>query len=340
MRCTGSIASVGVLVIFSIPTSTFGHHSRVEFQETTQAITGELVSVSWTNPHVTLQLRVTDEQGRSSVWHLEGWNSPYILRRTGVTEADLVPGDVVTVAGRASGRRANTFLLTHLLRPDGTEVILAANLDPFFGARQLGGIAQWSTERADTASVTGDRHGIFRTWSVEYIYAEKHDFPYTEQAIQSREGWDELDSFVVNCDPRGVPLILWENPWPFEFIDEGDRYLIRYQYLGNVRTVHMNSSGTDTEPAPSRLGYSVGHWEGDTLIVETSRISWPYFDVDGTRVSDQLTTEERFILGPDGQSLQYQVTFYDSETFTRPATHEQNWLDLGETVEPSSCKAG
>ena len=86
------------------------------------------------------------------------------------------------------------------------------------------------------------------------------------------------------------------------------------------------------------MGYSVGRWEGNTLIVETSRIDWPYFDGGGTPQSADVETVERFAVSQDQERLDYRITITDPVTLTEPAVIERYWLALGETVEPFECQ--
>ena len=66
------------------------------------------------------------------------------------------------------------------------------------------------------------------------------------------------------------------------------------------------------------LDYSVGHWDGDTLVVETTNIDWPYFDDVGTPMSSALRTVERYTLSADAQRLNMEMTVTDPVNFTEP----------------------
>ena len=69
------------------------------------------------------------------------------------------------------------------------------------------------------------------------------------------------------------------------------------------------------------MGYSQGHWEGDTLVIQTSRISWPYFDNIGSiPQSADAEITERFSLSDDGDRLFYEMTVADPATFTEPVS--------------------
>ncbi len=86
------------------------------------------------------------------------------------------------------------------------------------------------------------------------------------------------------------------------------------------------------------MGYSIGRWEDDTLVVTTTNVNWPYFDNIGTPQSEAVHIVERFALSADQARLDYELTVTDPMTFTEPAAYERYWLALGESVQPFDCQ--
>ena len=74
------------------------------------------------------------------------------------------------------------------------------------------------------------------------------------------------------------------------------------------------------------------------MVVETTRINWPYFDNIGTRQSDAVKMVERFTLSDDQSRLNYNLTITDPTTFTEPATIMGHWLAVGEVIAPFACE--
>ena len=70
-----------------------------------------------------------------------------------------------------------------------------------------------------------------------------------------------------------------------EFVDEGEQILLRLEEYDLVRTIHMNADPR-VEPPRAPLGFSTGHWDGGTLVVTTTRISWRYFNTVGIPLSE------------------------------------------------------
>jgi hypothetical protein len=89
---------------------------------------------------------------------------------------------------------------------------------------------------------------------------------------------------------------------------------------GRYRQIYMDGRPLPTDPNPSWLGYSVGRWEGDALVVESAGFndrSW--LDRAGHPHSEKLRVTERFRRVDFGH-LQYQITFDDPETLVKPLT--------------------
>jgi hypothetical protein len=126
-------------------------------------------------------------------------------------------------------------------------------------------------------------------------------------------------------------------PYPMELVDNGDVIVYRQEEFDSARTIHMNPA---TAPAPelSKMGHSVGHWEGETLVVNTSLSTWPYLDGGGTPISADAEYEERFTVSDDGKRLNYTVLVTDPTTFTEPVLLDRFWLWVpGVQVEAYDC---
>jgi len=112
----------------------------------------------------------------------------------------------------------------------------------------------------------------------------------------------------------GVPRSTYL-PYPFQIIQGTGTVMIVYEYAGAVRVVNM---GAPTKsPADSWMGWSNGHWDGDSLVVDvTSLNDQTWFDRAGDWHSDALHVIERYTpIGPD--ALQYEATIDDPKVFTR-----------------------
>ena len=161
----------------------------------------------------------------------------------------------------------------------------------------------------------------------------------TERALAARKSFDQSKSFVVTCEPQGMPTVMnWVYPFEFSQADPST-IVLRSEYFDLERTIHMASATVPDGVPPSRLGYSIGRWEDDgrSLVVDTTALNWPYYDTIGTPLTPDVRITERFTLGADQSALTYRQTVTDSSTFTEPAVHESQHLALGEAVEPFVC---
>jgi hypothetical protein len=119
----------------------------------------------------------------------------------------------------------------------------------------------------------------------------------------------------IKCYLPGVPRATYM-PFPFQIVQSTKDIMFSYEYHGGVRVINM---GAPTQPpADSWMGWSNGHWEGDTLVIDvTGQNDQTWFDRAGDFHSDELHVVERYTLtSPD--VLMYEATMTDPKTFSRP----------------------
>jgi len=126
-------------------------------------------------------------------------------------------------------------------------------------------------------------------------------------------------SAVSSCVPPGVPMSM-QQPYPIEFLFTPGRVTILIETDHIIRRIYTDGSAPPADPDPSYQGTSVGHWEGDTLVVETSAIlpeTSPLMGINGH--SDKLHVTERIHLAsPD--ILEITTTRTDPAVFLEPYT--------------------
>lgn len=190
------------------------------------------------------------------------------------------------------------------------------------GLWQALGTAHWNLEgghavRGPATVVLGALGAI----PAGHSYVEGDTIPYTEEAQAKREEyrseWNLWDP-VVKCFIPGIPRQTYM-PLPLHIVQSEEKIFIAYEWGSGSRLIHLDRPGTRAE-LPSWMGYSLGHWEGDTLVVEvTDQMPDTWFDATGTWHSDQLKVTERYtLMGPD--HIQYEATIEDPQVFTQPWT--------------------
>jgi hypothetical protein len=121
------------------------------------------------------------------------------------------------------------------------------------------------------------------------------------------------------CLPEGVPHGIMQ-PQPFKIFQMPNVIVVLFEVGTTFRQIFMDGRKFPPDPSPSWQGYSVGRWEGDTLVVDTIGFndrSW--LDRRGTPHSEKMRVEERFRRRDFGH-MDLTVTVTDPETFTRPIT--------------------
>jgi hypothetical protein len=118
------------------------------------------------------------------------------------------------------------------------------------------------------------------------------------------------------CAGPGMPRIL-TMPYPFEIKRDGDYLAFIHGWYRWHRVVNM-AGGEADPPLPLTMGFPVGHFEGDTLVVRTTGLSdVTALDASGLPHSEQLVLTERLRVLPDGR-LENRLSIDDAETFTEP----------------------
>ena len=134
----------------------------------------------------------------------------------------------------------------------------------------------------------------------------------------------------ANCLSQGVPKINM-TPEPFKIIQDPGLVVILYEAFDQFRQIFMDGRELPKDPNPSWLGYSVGKWEGDTLVVESTGFNGKiWLDQVGHPSTDAMRVTERFRRRDFGH-LELQATIDDPQAYTKPWTIVQPLVLLPDT---------
>lgn len=140
---------------------------------------------------------------------------------------------------------------------------------------------------------------------------------YQERVEAARAGKVMADP-TAKCLPAGMPRTM-STPFPIEVSVEPNRVLMLFE-AGGVRWIPTRGAKhiAEDDLSPTFMGDSVGHWEGDTLVVDTIGLRGDtVFDSSGTLHSDKMHVVERIrLLSRD--KLEDHMTIEDPEAFTKP----------------------
>ena len=168
--------------------------------------------------------------------------------------------------------------------------------------------------------------------------------PWAAELHRQRVETNSKDNPDAHCLPLGV-MQLHTHGQPRKIVQTPGLIVIMYEANSGLRQIFTDGRPMPKDPEPWWYGYSIGKWEGDTLVVESAHfrdLGW--LDVEGSPLTDQGRIIERF-RRPDYGHLEIEVTIDDPKAYTKPwtVTVHQRILpdtDLIEFVCQENDKAG
>jgi hypothetical protein len=146
--------------------------------------------------------------------------------------------------------------------------------------------------------------------------------PWAETLYKQRRANNSKDDPTANCIVGGVPRSDLVG-YPFKILQVPGMVVILYEAVHSYRQIFTDGRKLPANPQPTWFGYSVGHWEGDVLVVETTGFNdQGWLDNAGKPATDQLRVTERFIRKDFG-NLDIQITIDDPKAYTKPWTVTQ-----------------
>ncbi len=176
---------------------------------------------------------------------------------------------------------------------------------------------------------------------VQAAWSRPTAMPLTAAGRLAMEGFDpaSTDNPRLRCEPTNI-LFDWMFDTPVHRITQHDDHIvIEYGTVGGLnRTIHLDDRAFPEVIEPSLPGYSIGHWEGDVLVVETRGFAPGILSADGyTPHSDQLHVIERFSLDPDSWTLERSYEATDPMYFDGRYTGRDTVLPAELPFEPDIC---
>ena len=318
---------IGLIALVCAPLGAQAHHSIAAFYDrsVTAEVEGVVTAVFWRNPHIGITVLVENEQNEQEEWQLEGGTFNDLMR-TGFELESLNIGDRVRAVGGASRRGRNEIYMSSLVLPSGEEISLA-------------GLGASTTTASAAARGETSATSIFRVWSSGgALYQLRAPLALTPSGQAAVAAWDPVtEDPGLRCEAPGMPNAIL-NPYPIEFIDDGEIIRIRIEEWDAVRAIHMNGEAAALNETPSHLGYSVGRWEGRTLVIETTQIDWPYLDDKGAPQSENVEIVERFTLSENDTRIDHEIIVTDPQYLAEPAIWDAFWVwKPGVRIRPFEC---
>jgi hypothetical protein len=144
--------------------------------------------------------------------------------------------------------------------------------------------------------------------------------PWAKAELDRRRADNDKDNPDAHCLPMGL-LQFHEHVQPRKIVQTKDLVVIIYEANYGLRQIFLDGRKLpDNDPTPWWYGYSVGHWEGDTLVVETTNLrDGGWLDIWGSPLTDKAKITERYTRPKFGQLI-IDVTIDDPKAYTKPFT--------------------
>ena len=331
--------AAGILIVMVSANSAAHHSFAPHFDRTRQVdISGTVTQYEARNPHSYLHVNAIDENGRTREYICESHGVTQ-LTRIGITPQLLKTGTRVHVTGPLSRHSPYMCFFQVVELADGRSF----NVDGPGGSQQTPPQAKLPA-----------RKEIFGTWLLTPVRNRNTGAPQPQMPVLTAAGEKAVAGYdpfkndpVFRCDPVAVARV-WQAPsTPLEIVRNGNDIILHHEWMDVRRIIHMNTKSHPKDGAHSSLGHSIGHWEGDTLVIETGNYSAGVLEqyveqrgqpTKGLLHSPALVTVERLHLDATRQRLVVDVDFTDPEFFTQPPgrnTMEYSPSDL--KIQPFKC---
>jgi hypothetical protein len=319
------------------------HHSfSAEFEaDKTAELSGKIVQVWWSNPHVRYRLEVTRADGETEQWELQALNITG-LQRLGWTQQTVKVGDELEVSGQIGRDGAKKLFVRSVERPDGTQLLTGRGDSAAADPNQI-------------HATPGKRYGygpvsneypidITGAWRNRYKFRvtvddlEPKPTPFTAEGRALYAATDHYQDPALRCLALGLPR-LFGAPYDMEIVDAGTHYVLIHVEHNTPRRVWMDGRQAPPDTQPSSLGFSAGRWEGDVLVIETTHLAPAWLDGSGLPMKGEGTRiVERYEFTADRLAMDRVMTIYDPY-YTQPLVRRRGSArdDAADISEQASC---
>ncbi len=307
------VVTAGAILFLLLSGPSSAHHSRAPFDmQGLLAFEGTVVRFQWRNPHVYITVR--DSNGAE--WLVETDATP-VMVRSGWSRDSFAVGDSVTVRIRPDKNPSKHHgLLVSIAGDDG---ILMASMN-------RGNEEGIDIVGANTTSLAG-------VWAARRLEAFKlfpaaTDLPVTAAGAEARRQYGPSQNPLAECIPPSGLWFMWANWIYLTEIELGDdENVMRNELYGAERVIYMDGRGHPENGERTNQGHSIGHWEGDTLVFDTTLFTdhRSIFPNSGVPSGERMHLVERLTLGDDGQTALYEFVVEDADYLTEPVSGEYTW---------------
>lgn len=196
------------------------------------------------------------------------------------------------------------------------------------------------SDSALLAKLPPDTVVIEDTGVVEFPEDEYGGLKLKPGALAHAEAWKPADEMSLSrvCLPPSIVYAI-QGPFPFEVFQTPGLLVFKYEYFDQTRLVFMDGRGHPPADAPhSKMGHSIGRWDGDELVIDTTHIAPSTITNNGLDHSAEIHMVERYKLSPDGRRLVATQWFEDPLVLDNNGARFIQWARQdGQYVYPYEC---
>jgi hypothetical protein len=290
------------------------HHSAANFDTRTEiTVEGVVTKYDWRNPHVYMALEVEGPDSARVEQEVEAGASSVLLP-LGLTPDSVQVGERVAIRANPSRSGAGHIVLgRELTKADGT--VLPLN---------IGSRSARAPSTAEAASIAG-------TWfspltSFRAFSASQRDWQLTPKAQAARDAYDgTTQSAHAQCIPVTTPMVM-VYPVVITVEIDPDTVVFNVDWMTTRRVVYLDGRAHPENGERTLNGHSIGHWEGDTLVVDTTLFADHREGLAfGIPSGAAKRVVERFSLAADRRHLDYAAVLEDPENLAAPVSFAAQW---------------
>jgi hypothetical protein len=353
----------------------FAHHGFGTYDlNADMEVTGTLVELDFVNPHSWLHIEAAGPDGEMAIYHCE-MRAATALRRSGWSREMFTVGERITMTGSPNRRNPLGCYVGSVTFSDGSTIDRYGQITTAEeqvedraitrmpdGTLDLSG--DWAGEQVVMTDPRGIVGGLVPLTVAEELDGEQlapgvapfpgsrgadpslrsfatTNMPLTEKGRAATDAYDDLnpdDNPRLRCETTSIIF-----DWTFDpasvvhrISQTGDAITMEYGRHGFVRTIHLDMDAHPSDITPGRAGHSIGHWEGDELVVDTIGFT-PGVLFPPLMHGASLHVMERFGIDQETGALRRTYAATDPEYFEGEYTGGDTVLPSAAPFAPDPC---
>ena len=257
-----------------LASNTYAHHSSAPHYDHNNRIEliGTYTEMKYVNPHAYIYFDV-DEEGTTNSWRCE-LSAASTLTRRGWSADMFTEGQKLTIAGSPARREDNVCFLNTLQLEDGTTISRNQDITGLL-TNLTEASAETSAPKAPREkTLSNGQPNLSGAWVSRSFGRNgqgiRPNYQPTDAGKLAAADYDiAYDDPIIQCHYLNL-INGWNHDVNINEISQtDDAVTLQYGFMDVVRTIHLNISEHPTDLEPSATGHSIGHWENNTLVVDT-----------------------------------------------------------------------